>query len=393
MTRQGVSVAIPIDDELIAQLALNRVPGIGSLAFSSLLGAFGSARAVFNASRQQLSTVSDSNSDIAEIICRGVDATGVEQDLLWLEQERCHHIITLEQAEYPALLLQIHRPPPVLFLKGDASLLQTVQLAVVGSRHPTPGGSRNAREFARKLAAIGLTITSGLATGIDGAAHQGALDAGVRDEKGGQQGRTIAVAATGLDRIYPSRHRDLAHEIAEHGLLISEFPVGTEPLRSNFPRRNRLISGLSLGTLVVEAAVKSGSLITARYAMEQGREVFAIPGSIHSPLSRGCHWLIQQGAKLVETADDIAEELLPLLPAVVDENDQKRTIGPGFDEGLTKEQQVLLNAIGFDPVNLDILLVRTGLEINDLSVFLSQLELQKLIDALPGGRYIRRSKP
>ncbi len=388
-----MAIPITIDDELIAQLALNRVSGVGSHVFSSLLRVFGSASAVFNASRQQLSTVPDSNPNITEIISRGVDATGVEQDLLWLEQEPGHHIITLDQGEYPVLLAQIHRPPPVLFLKGNVALLQTVQLAVVGSRHPTPGGARNAGEFARKLAAIGLTITSGLAAGIDGAAHQGALDAGERDKKDGRQGRTIAVAATGLDRIYPSRHRDLAHEIAEHGLLISEFPVGTEPLRANFPRRNRLISGLSLGVLVVEAAVKSGSLITARYAMEQGREVFAIPGSIHSPLSRGCHWLIQQGAKLVETADDIAEELLPLLPAVIEEKGQKATVDAGSVEDLSKQQQMLLNAIGFDPVNLDILLARTGWAINDLSVSLSQLELKKLIDTLPGGRYIRRSVP
>lgn len=385
-------MAIPIDDELIAHLALNRVSGVGSLVFSNLLQYFGSASAIFKANRQQLSSVPESNPDIVERILRGVDSTSVEQDILWLEQEPCHHVITLKDADYPSLLAQIHRPPPVLFLKGQAPLLHTVQLAIVGSRNPTPGGVDNAREFARNLAATGLTITSGLAAGVDGAAHQGALGVTERGKERGPGGRTIAVAATGLDRIYPSRHRDLAHEIAESGLLVSEFPVGTEPLRANFPRRNRLISGLSLGTLVVEAAVKSGSLITARYAMEQGREVFAIPGSIHSPLSRGCHWLIQQGAKLVETADDIAEELLPLLPSVEEESSCNGSVAMTPVVNISKEEQMLLKAIGFDPVNLDVLIARTGLEINDLSVLLSQLELHKMVDALPGGRYIRRTR-
>jgi DNA processing protein len=389
-------VAISIDDELIAQLALNRVPGVGSLAFANLLEHFGTASDVFTARRQQLSCVPGLSPDIIEHVCRGIEASNVEQDLLWLEQQPDHQIITLKQDGYPSMLAQIHRPPPVLFLKGDASFLQTIQLAIVGSRNPTPGGADNAREFARNLAATGLTITSGLAAGVDGAAHQGALDVNGSGAKSGRQGRTIAVAATGLDRIYPSRHSKLAHEIAENGLLVSEFPIGTEPLRGNFPRRNRLISGLSLGTLIVEAAVKSGSLITARYDKEQGREVFAIPGSIHSPLSRGCHWLIQQGAKLVETADDIAEELLPLLPSAAEEEPHSGSNG-GTSSGmspvstLSKEEQDLLNAIGFDPVNLDILIARTGFMINDLSVLLSQLELQKLIDSLPGGRYIRRA--
>jgi DNA processing protein len=350
-------VEIPIDDELIAQLALNRVSGIGSLAFSNLLQSFGSASAVFSANRQQLSRVPDVTVDSIDLLARGLEATNVEQDLLWLNLDPGHHIITLKQAVYPSMLAQIHRPPPVLFLKGDVSLLQTIQLAIVGSRNPTPAGIDNARAFARNLAATGLTITSGLATGIDGAAHQGALDVNMSGKKGGRKGRTIAVAATGLDRIYPSRHRDLAYDIAENGLLVSEFPIGTGPLRENFPRRNRLISGLSLGTLVVEAAVKSGSLITARFAMEQGREVFAIPGSIHSPLSKGCHWLIQQGAKLVETAEDIAEEILPLLPAVDKEKNENHPENAKYTSNISKEGRLLLDAIGFDPVSLDILLL------------------------------------
>jgi len=382
-------VEISNDQELTAQLALNRVPGVGPLAFSNLLQCFDTASAVFGANRQQLLRVPDLTVEIVDLLVRGMDATNVEQDVLWLEQDPGHQVIYLSQADYPALLAQIHRPPPVLFLKGDASILHTAQLAMVGSRNPTSGGIENARAFARNLATTGLTITSGLAAGIDGAAHQGALDAKVSINGSDRKGRTIAVAATGLDRIYPSRHRDLAYEIAENGLLVSEFPVGTGPLRTNFPRRNRLISGLSLGTLVVEAALRSGSLITARYATEQGREVFAVPGSIHSPLSRGSHWLIQQGAKLVETAEDIAEEILPILPSRQDVNENQVDVEALVPE-LSKDEQVLLNAIAYDPVSMDGLLSRTGMLIDDLSTNLSRLELQGLIDNLPGGRYCRK---
>lgn len=378
----------PIDQELTAQLALNRVQGVGSVTYSNLLETFNSAGAVFNANRQQLSCVPGITPDIVDALIMGMDATDVAEDIKWLEEDHSHHVIYLTQAQYPALLAQIHRPPPVLFLKGDASLLHTIQLAIVGSRNPTPGGIENARAFARNLAATGLTITSGLAAGIDGAAHQGALDVLPGSSDMNRGGRTIAVAATGLDRIYPSRHHDLAHRIAEHGLLVSEFPVGTGPLQANFPRRNRLISGLSVGTLVVEAARRSGSLITARYAMEQGREVFAIPGSIHSPQSRGCHWLIRQGAKLVETAEDIAEEILPILPVLQQEKGNKIDAVEAFSE-LPMAEQELLDAIGFDPVSLDKLLARTGMEINQLSASLSELELQGLIDVLPGGLFSR----
>ena len=380
----------PIDQELTAQLALNRVPGVGPVTYSNLLETFNSAADVFNANRQQLSSVPGITPDIVDALIMGKDATDVAEDIKWLQEDHSHHAIYLSQAQYPALLAQIHRPPPVLFLKGDASLLHTIQLAIVGSRNPTPGGIENARAFARNLAATGLTITSGLAAGIDGAAHQGALDVLPGSSDMNRGGRTIAVAATGLDRIYPSRHHDLAHRIAEHGLLVSEFPVGTGPLQANFPRRNRLISGLSVGTLVVEAARRSGSLITARYAMEQGREVFAIPGSIHSPQSRGCHWLIRQGAKLVETAEDIAEEILPILPVLQQEKGNKIDAVGAFSE-LPMAEQELLDAIGFDPVSLDKLLARTGMEINQLSASLSELELQGLIDVLPGGLFSRCS--
>lgn len=378
-----------MDEELTACLALNRVTGVGPAAFSNLLQCFSSASAVFEANRTQLSCVPGVTDDVADCLLKGIEATNVELDILWLEENPCHQIIFFQHHDYPELLARIHRPPPVLFLKGDAALLHTPQLSIVGSRNPTPGGIENARAFSTELAICGLTITSGLATGIDGAAHQGALDA--RD--GDKSGKTIAVAATGLDRIYPSHHRELAHRIVEKGLLVSEFPVGTGPLQSNFPRRNRVISGLSLGTLVVEAAKRSGSLISARCAMEQDREVFAIPGSIHSPQSRGCHWLIKQGAKLVETAEDIAEEILLMLPGVHSERRDANDSKIQREEitlDLSRSEQLLMDALGFDPVTLDGLLSRTGMEIDELSASLSQLELKGLIDSLPGGRFSRR---
>jgi DNA processing protein len=381
-----------MDEELTACLALNRIPDVGPATFSSLYQYFSSASAVFNANRTQLLRVPDISEDVIDRILKGIPASNVEQDMLWLEESHSHQVIFSHNQDYPELLARIHRPPPVLFLKGDAALLQTPQLSIVGSRNPTPGGIENARAFSMVLAACGLTITSGLAAGIDGAAHQGALDA---KDGSGKKGKTIAVAATGLDRIYPSQHHDLAHRIVENGLLVSEFPVGTGPLQGNFPRRNRIISGLSLGTLVVEAAIRSGSLISARCAMEQDREVFAIPGSIHSPQSRGCHWLIKQGAKLVETAEDIAEEILLMLPDAqsgIRESTHGKTHEKKETPDLSKSEKVVMDALGFDPVTLDSLLSRTGMMIEELSVNLSQLELQGYIDSLPGGRFCVKVK-
>jgi len=266
----------------------------------------------------------------------------------------------------------------LLFVRGDAALLGAPQLAVVGSRNPSHGGCDNARAFSGQLTAAGLVVTSGLALGIDACAHAAALDSG---------GRTIAVAATGLDRVYPSAHRELAHRIAAQGALVSEFALGTPPRREHFPRRNRLISGLSLGVLVVEAALRSGSLITARLAAEQGREVFAIPGSIHSPLARGCHALIRQGAKLVENAPDILEELGALAGFIA--------ASPGAaaptDTMLNSAQQELLELIGFDPVEMDTLVARSGLTPGRVSSMLLLMELHGLIEARPGGRYQRTS--
>ncbi len=380
-----------MDDELTACLALNRVPGIGPVAFAELFLHFSSAVDVFKARRTQLTSVPCITDKIADSLLKGIEATGVDEDVLWQAEAPEHHIIFLHQQAYPEQLARIHRPPPVLFLKGNPDLLYTPQISIVGSRNPTPGGVENARAFSAELASCGLTITSGLAAGIDGAAHLGTFDVG---EVSGQVGRTIAVAATGLDRIYPSQHRELAHRIVENGLLVSEFPVGTGPLQGNFPRRNRIISGLSLGTLVVEAAKQSGSLISARYAMEQDREVFAIPGSIHSPQSRGCHWLIKQGAKLVETAEDIVDEILLMLPqqdTATDHGKEDKRRSGDVRPKLTETEQQLMDAMGYDPVTLDTLVLRTGMLIDTLLESLSQLEMQGRLDSLPGGKFCRNT--
>jgi DNA processing protein len=268
---------------------------------------------------------------------------------------------------------------PAAELRGDAALLCAPQLAIVGSRNPSHSGCDNARAFSELLTRAGLVVTSGLALGIDACAHAAALDAG---------GQTIAVAATGLDRVYPSAHRELAHRIAAQGALVSEFALGTPPRREHFPRRNRLISGRSLGVLVVEAALQSGSLITARLAAEQGREVFAIPGSIHSPLARGCHALIRQGAKLVETAQDVLEELGALAGFVAAPPGANAT-PPGAPSD--PAQQELLELIGYDPVEMDTLIARSGLTPGRVSSMLLLMELRGLIEARPGGRYQRTS--
>lgn len=278
-------------------IGLSRIHGLGAQTFCQLLKAFGNPRNIYAASFQQLKAVVADN--IATKISLGVDEHALAESIHWLSLES-NFLVTLSDSYYPKALLEITDPPPVLYAKGNLSLLNQASIAIVGSRNPTIQGEKNAVAFAEGLSSLGLCIVSGLAFGIDAAAHRGALQA---------NGSTIAVAATGLDIVYPSKHLDLAHEIAKHGLLISEFPLGETSKPQNFPRRNRLISGLSLGCLVVEASLKSGSQITARLATEQGREVFAIPGSIHSPTSKGCHQLIKQGAKLVDNLQDIIEDL------------------------------------------------------------------------------------
>jgi DNA processing protein len=313
---------------------------------------------------------------VLDALLSGPDATLLATTHEWLSAAR-NFVVTWADLDYPALLRQIDDPPLMLYGIGARAVLATAQLAIVGSRNPSPGGRDNAKAFAAHLAHAGLTITSGLALGIDGAAHEGALEAG---------GKTIAVTGTGLDRVYPPRHRELAHRICDNGVLLSEFALGTPPRAENFPIRNRLISGMSLGVLVVEAALKSGSLISARLATEQGREVFAIPGSIHSPLARGCHALIRQGAKLVETANDIIEELGPLARLVAPPSDSASI---HTDAILSDSENELLACLGHDPVDVDAIAARSGLTPQAVSSMLLQLELHGLVASLPGGRYQR----
>jgi DNA processing protein len=311
------------------------------------------------------------------------DRARLDQDLAWLAQDG-NYLICLGSPDYPKLLALVPDPPPLLFACGNLELLYLPQLAMVGSRNPTPGGEKNAKLFARFLARHGLTITSGLAVGIDAAAHRGALEA---------EGRTLAVMGTGVDRIYPAQHRDLAHAIVnEGGCLLSELPLGSAPLAGNFPRRNRIISGLSLGVLVVEAALRSGSLITAHQALEQGREVFAIPGSIHNSLARGCHALIKNGAKLVETAQDIMEELAPLLGilAPVAEAEAAAAQWPESEaQCLDQAQQSLLDAMGFEPVSIDELAISSERDAQVISSQLLLLELSGHVSSSAGGLYHR----
>ncbi len=365
-------------------LTLWRVPGIGPANFAALSERFGDPGAALAAGERAL-VETGIGAPLARAIAQA-DPRLADPDLAWLEAADDHHILTWADPGYPPQLREAAAPPPVLFVVGDPEWLLVPQLAIVGSRSPTPAGLTSATEFARELAAAGLTITSGLALGIDAAAHRGALEAG---------GATVAVTATGPDRVYPARHRELAHAIAAQGALVTEFPVGTGPRRGHFPRRNRLIGALSLGTLVVEAGRRSGALITARLAAEQGREVFAIPGSIHNPMARGCHRLIRQGAKLVETAADVLEELAPLfdaqnvaVPAAQGINRSSGSV-PGPTKGEDPEYRILLEAMGFDPVGIDELVERTGLTVESVSSMLLILELEGRVAMAGDGRYYR----
>ncbi len=317
---------------------------------------------------------------------REIDEAGVEAGLAWLEEPDCH-LLVRDDPRFPARLAELPDAPLALFVRGAPELVASPQLAIVGSRNPTRGGRETAREFAAHFARSGLTVTSGLALGIDRAAHEGALEG---------HGPTLAVLGTGPDRVYPAANRDLAHAIVEGGgALVTEFPPGTPPRAGHFPRRNRIISGLSLGVLVVEAAPGSGSLITARLAAEQGREVFAIPGSIHNPLARGCHRLIREGARLVESARDVLEELAPALRPWLETEapaEPERPTAPA--EGpADPDYASLLDAMGFDPVSTDTLVERTGLPPEAVSSMLLLLELEGHVAPLPGGRYQRREHP
>ena len=365
-------MAPDVADELAAWLRLLLTPGIGRAGARQLLAVFGTPQAVFEASsaaRQEC---------LGQMIVTDDEPAALPSAMAalqaWLDAAGERDWVALGDTRYPKLLLQTADPPLLLFTQGDAELLNSPCLAIVGSRNPTPQGAENARAFAEHLGRAGLTIVSGLALGIDGAAHSGALAAGTR---------TIAVVGTGLDRVYPRAHRELAHRIAERGLIVSEFNLGTEPLAANFPQRNRIIAGLSLGTLVAEAALESGSLITARHAVESGRDVFAIPGSIHSPQSRGCHALIKQGAKLVDDARDVLEELrwTPQASAAA-------TVAPA----VAAPPDALLSAMGYEPVEMDQLQARTGWPTAQLSARLLELELAGRVSRLPGGRYQRAGK-
>ena len=387
------------EDELRARLQIWRAAGIGPASINRLLNHFGSASAALDGSDTEMVKAGIKPEVIQNL--RAVPAEATLADLEWLHRAQHRHILVPEDPLYPKQLHDVKAAPPILFVAGNPELLNEPQLAMVGSRTPTAYGKDNAQAFAHYLAKHGITITSGLALGIDAISHQGALEAG---------GHTIAVIATGLDIMYPAKNRSLAERIVEQGVIVSEFPIGVKPQAQNFPRRNRIISGLSLGTLVVEAALQSGSLVTAQHALEQGREVFAIPGSIHSPLAHGCHRLIRQGAKLVETAADILEELAPQLQSYLginfdqtetqatkptkplsflksieaQENTEERT-APALDP----EEQLLLATIGLEPIPIDQIVIQTGLTTDVVSSMLLMLELQGYIAACGGGRYKR----
>lgn len=353
--------------EKLQWLSLSQIEGLGCQTFCQLLKTFGSPSEIYRKKFKELRAVVSEK--IALEIGQGVDQTGLQDTLTWLAQAN-NHLVTLADADYPKALLEIADPPPLLYAKGNLALLNKLSIAIVGSRNASVQGEKNAEAFAQGLAEHGLCIVSGLALGIDGAAHRGALKA---------KGNTIAVVGTGLDMVYPAQHRDLAHQIASSGLIISEFPLGTLSKPQNFPRRNRLISGLSLGCLVVEANLKSGSQITARLSAEQGREVFAIPGSIHSPLAKGCHQLIKQGAKLVDSLQDIVEEL----------NLSKAVSTPLAAENspTNQDQQKLLDAMAYDAISIESLVQLTGLTVSTLSSMLTLLELEGRITGLAGGQY------
>jgi DNA processing protein len=348
--------------------------GIGPRPFAALLRAFGSPEAVVAATPAQRRKVVPAAA--AAALDAGPDADRLATALGWLEAPG-HDLAALGDPDYPASLLEIGDPPPVLYCMGRRELLTRPALAIVGSRNATPQGASDAQAFARALSAAGLTIVSGLALGIDAAAHRGALDGA---------GSSIAVTGTGLDRVYPAANRDLAHDLAARGLIVSEFAPGTPPLPQNFPRRNRLVSGLARGVLVIEATLSSGSLITARLAGEQGREVFALPGSIHSPFSKGCHKLLREGAKLVETAQDVLDELrLPHAGAA-------KPAAAVVDDDLTDDERAVVEALSHAPAAVDTLTARSGLAPEAVAAALLALELAGRVAPVPGGLWQRLSE-
>ena len=369
---------MPPCDEDLAWLALTRAPALSVPILSTALETLGQAGGLLRAP-DHLRSRAGLPAATCEYL-RAAAAAPTAAELAWLESSG-HHLLPFTDPRFPQLLRSLPGCPIALYVDGDVDVLGDPQRAIVGSRNPSAQGRDTAFEFAAYLSQVGLTITSGLAEGIDSQAHRGALSA---------HGFTVAVLGSGADVIYPRGNRGLAAEVARHGALISEFPLGTPPRREHFPQRNRLIAGLTLGTLVVEAASRSGSLVTARHAGEFGREVFAIPGSIHNPVARGCHQLIRQGAKLTESAADILAELnfspyLDPRPAALSSRNQR----PVLDSGMDKDHKILLDALGFDPTDLDALVVRTGFKPEALSSMMLILELEGHVQAAPGGRYSR----
>jgi DNA processing protein len=362
---------MPLAEDLAAWLRLSLTPGLSSENLRRLLAEFGGPVPILSASRAMLAR------HTGDAAAAAIKSAATDQALAaaatWLD-DPANHIVTLADASYPPRLLQIPDPPPLLYVKGRVELLARASIAVVGSRNATAQGAANAEAFARVMSDAGLTVVSGLALGIDAAAHRGGL-AGASS--------SVAVLGTGADIVYPARNRALAHELAAQGALVSEYPLGMSPLPANFPRRNRLISGLALGCLVVEAATDSGSLITARLAADQGREVFAIPGSIHSPLARGCHALIKQGAKLVESANDILEELKLQAPPAT---------AAAEIAGADPAMHRLLDALGHDACDLGTLATRCGFTAADTAALLTKLELDGNVAMLPGGLYQRLAR-
>lgn len=349
-------------------LALNRMNRVGPRTVIKLMRRWPNLHELFSLSLTEMQQAGIPL-QLAQVLSH-FDFNVINEDLNWQNQSPNHHLLTWESPHYPALLKEIADPPIVLYAKGSLAALQQPMLAIVGSRSPSITGIENAKTFSKKISPYGVTIVSGLALGIDAHAHQGCLEA---------QGKTIAVLGTGVDCIYPRRHSKLASQIMENGLVLSEFSLKSPPIAGHFPRRNRIISGLSLCTLVIEAAIKSGSLITARMALEQNRDVLAIPGSIHNPLARGCHHLVQQGAKLVTSIDDVLNELRLdnlLLP-------EEKTFFP-----LASESQNLVKFIGFETTSIDQIVMRSGFSIEQITSELAELELQGAITAVPGG-YIR----
>jgi DNA processing protein len=369
---------LPLPTHAQAWLTLEAIPGLGPDAAQRLLSAFYGPEEILAAKQAQLEQVVGPS--LARAIVQGIEPAALKPGLDWLAHND-NHLITCLDATYPPALRDVAASPAWLYVKGDPAWLSRPMIAIVGSRHGSQQGLRDAEAFAKALSDAGLTVVSGLALGIDTAAHIGALSG---------LASSVAVVGTGLDRVYPARNKALAHRLAAEGAIISEFPIGTAPKSGHFPRRNRIISALSLGVLVVEAALESGSLITARLASEQGREVFALPGSIHSTLAKGCHRLIKQGAKLVESAADILEELSQILPksgANVDQSQQANLFTP--TPRLSESDDVLLNMLTSGPLILDQLATRLGLTVEDVSFKLLAAEMNGTVAKLPGGLYQR----